>query len=108
MWPNLRRSLSQHPRLPIRFAPRSRVSASDRLLQPPGEAIEQLIAQLNALARGQAAWDAATTRDWLKGQGIALWNSFIPMALQREFWKRRDRITQMTIVSQGDPHVALQ
>jgi hypothetical protein len=84
------------------------VSASDRLLQPPGEAIEQLIAQLNALARGQAAWDAATTRDWLKGQGIALWNSFIPMALQREFWKRRDRITQMTIVSQGDPHVALQ
>ena len=77
--------------------------ASDRLLQPPGEAVEQLVAQLNVLARGQAAWDAATTKDWLKGQGIALWDSFIPQALQREFWQRRDRITRMTIVSQGNP-----
>jgi len=77
--------------------------ATSRLLQPPGEAIEQLVAQLNTLARGQAAWDAATTKEWLKGQGIALWNSFIPQALQREFWQRRDQITQMTIVSQGDP-----
>jgi CHAT domain/Lecithin:cholesterol acyltransferase len=81
----------------------SEEAASDRLLQPPDKAIEQLVAQLNVLARGQAPWDAATTRDWLKGQGIALWNSFIPQALQREFWQRRDRITQMTIVSQGDP-----
>lgn len=78
-------------------------AATNRLLQPPGEAIEPLVAQLNALARGQAAWDAATTKNWLKNQGIALWNSFIPQALQREFWQRRDRITQMTIVSQGDP-----
>ena len=81
----------------------SEEAASDRLLQPPGEAIEQLVAQINALARGQAAWDAATTREWLKGQGIALWKSFIPQALQREFWQRRDRITQMTIISRGDP-----
>ena len=81
----------------------SEEAASDRLLQPPGEAVEQLVAQLNVLARGQAGWDAATTREWLKGQGIALWNSFIPQALQREFWQRRDRITQMTIVSDGDP-----
>jgi len=78
-------------------------ASSDRLLQPPGEPIEQLVAQLNVLARGQGAWDAAITTDWLKGQGITLWNSFIPQALQREFWQRRDRITQMTIVSQGDP-----
>ena len=81
----------------------SEEAASNRLLQPPGEAIEQLVGQINALARGQAVWDAATTREWLKGQGIALWKSFIPEALQREFWQRRDRITQMTIVSQGDP-----
>ena len=81
----------------------SEEAASDRLLQPPGEAVEQLVGQLNALARGQEGWDAATTREWLKGQGIALWNSFIPQALQREFWQRRDRITQVTIVSDGDP-----
>ncbi len=81
----------------------SEEAASDRLLRPPGEAIEELVAQLKTLARGQAGWDAATTKDWLKGQGIALWNSFIPQALQREFWQRRGRITQMTIISQGDP-----
>jgi hypothetical protein len=81
----------------------SEEAATNRLLQPPGEAIEQLVAQLNVLARGQAGWDAATTRDWLQGQGIVLWNSFIPQALQREFWQRRDRITQMTIVTDGDP-----
>ena len=51
---------------------------SDRLLQPPEEAIEQMVAHLNALARGQVPWDAATTMAWLKSQGIALWNSFIP------------------------------
>jgi hypothetical protein len=81
----------------------SEESATNRLLQPPGEAIEQLVARLNTLARGQAIWDAATTTDWLQGQGIKLWNSFIPEALQREFWQRRDQISQMTIVSQGDP-----
>jgi hypothetical protein len=81
----------------------SEEAATNRLLQPPGEVVEQLVAQLNALARGQAGWDAVTTRDWLQGQGIALWNSFIPQALQREFWQRRDRITQITIVSDGDP-----
>ena len=81
----------------------SEEAASDRLLQPPGQAIEQLVTQLNALARGREAWGAATTKDWLKGQGIALWNSFIPQALQREFWQRQDQITQMTIISQGDP-----
>jgi hypothetical protein len=60
------------------------------------------VAQLNMLARGQAGWDAATTKTWLRNQGIALWDSFIPQALQQEFWQRRDRITQMTILSQGD------
>ena len=47
----------------------SEEAVTNRLLQPPGEAIEQLVAQLNVLARGQAGWDAATTRDWLKGRG---------------------------------------
>jgi hypothetical protein len=78
-------------------------AASDRLLQPPGQAIEELVTQVNALARGQSAWDAATTKAWLKNQGIKLWKSFIPADLQREFWQRRDEITQMTIVSKGDP-----
>jgi CHAT domain-containing protein len=78
-------------------------AASNQLLQTPSQAVESLVQQLNALARGAASWDAATTLEWLKGQGIALWRGFIPDALQREFWARRDRITRMTIISSGDP-----
>jgi len=78
-------------------------AASNPLLQTPSQAVESLVQQLNALARGAASWDAATTLDWLKGQGIALWRGFIPDALQKEFWARRDRITKMTIISSGDP-----
>ena len=47
----------------------SEESATNRLLQPPGEAIEQLVAQLNTLARGQAVWDAATTTGLAPGAG---------------------------------------
>lgn len=76
---------------------------SNRLLRTPQVAVETLVKQLNAVARGAMPWDAKTTREWLKGQGIELWNSFIPDALQREFWARRDRISRMTIVCAGDP-----
>ena len=78
-------------------------AASNPLLKAPSQAVESLVQQLNALARGTTAWDAATTLDWLKGQGITLWREFIPEALQKEFWARRDRITRMTIISSGDP-----
>ena len=78
-------------------------AASNQLLQTPSKAVESLVQQLNALARGATSWDAATTLDWLKGQGIALWRGFIPDSLQEEFWARRDRITRMTIISSGDP-----
>jgi hypothetical protein len=78
-------------------------STSHRLLQTPYEAVEGLVAQLNALARGAVSWDAKTTTQWLQGQGIQLWNQFIPEALQREFWARRDQISQLSIVSAGDP-----
>ena len=78
-------------------------ATSQQLLQTPSAAVSALVTQLNALARGTSPWDAKTTENWLKNQGIALWNGFIPEALQKEFWARRDRITRMTIVSSGDP-----
>jgi pimeloyl-ACP methyl ester carboxylesterase len=78
-------------------------ATSQPLLQTPSSALSALVAQLNTLARGRSPWDAPTTEDWLKNQGIALWNGFIPEALQREFWARRDQITRMTIISAGDP-----
>ncbi len=78
-------------------------AASDPLLQTPWQAVESLVQQLNALARGTEPWDAETTQEWLKNKGIALWREFIPRSLQKEFWDRRDRITKMTIISSGDP-----
>jgi hypothetical protein len=48
----------------------SEEAASDRLLEPPGEAIERLVARLNMLARDRATLDAAITKDRLQGQGI--------------------------------------
>jgi pimeloyl-ACP methyl ester carboxylesterase len=78
-------------------------ATSQPLLQTPSAAVNALVAQLNTIARGSSPWDAPTTEKWLKNQGIALWNGFIPEALQKEFWARRDRITRLTIISAGDP-----
>jgi hypothetical protein len=78
-------------------------ASSNRLLQTPSQSVEALVAQINALARGASPWDARTTNEWLKGQGIALWKAFIPEALQREFWARRDRITRLSVITSGDP-----
>jgi pimeloyl-ACP methyl ester carboxylesterase len=76
---------------------------SHQLLKTPSEAVEELVKQLNQVARGGSPWDANTTFAWLKNQGIALWNGFIPEALKREFWDRRDRISKLTVISSGDP-----
>jgi len=76
---------------------------SHQLLKTPSEAVEVLVKQLNQVARGGSPWDAKTTMAWLKNQGIALWNGFIPEALKSEFWKRRDRISKLTVISSGDP-----
>jgi len=78
-------------------------STSDQLLQTPSKAIEELVKQLNAVARDSSPWDARTTNDWLKNQGIALWKGFVPASLRAEYWSRRDRITKMTVISSGDP-----
>jgi pimeloyl-ACP methyl ester carboxylesterase len=78
-------------------------ATSHQLLKTPSQAVGDLVKQLNALARGLSPWDAKTTLTWLKNQGIALWNGFIPQTLRNEFWDRRDRITKMTVISSGDP-----
>ena len=78
-------------------------AVSHQLLKTPSQAVEELVTQLNAVARGTSPWDAPTTLTWLKNQGIALWNGFIPEALKTEFWTRRDRISRMTVISSGDP-----
>lgn len=84
-------------------ANQSNEEISKPLLRTPQEAVEGLVRQLNDLAQDRAGLSARATRDWLKGQGINLWDSFVPEPLQEEFYARQDRIGSLTIISSRDP-----
>jgi hypothetical protein len=75
---------------------------SNRLRRTPLEAVEDLVTQLNLVARGVTQFTPEQTREWLKNKGIELWKEFIPDMLQRLFWERRAQITRMIIFSSGD------
>jgi hypothetical protein len=72
------------------------------LKQPPRKIVEQLVADLNRLARNTAR-DVPNVRQWLRDKGIELWQQMLPEALQFEFWKRRDGISSLKIVAKDDP-----
>jgi hypothetical protein len=72
------------------------------LAYQPGPRVEQLVAGLDMLARGRAGYSAAETRDYLVNAGAALWQELIPAQLREQFWERRDRIGQLTILADGD------
>lgn len=76
---------------------------SSRLQRPREEAIIDLINQLNAQAESMTGFTAEQVRKWLRGQGTILWNELIPKDLNSLFWQQREKITQMTILSSGDP-----
>jgi len=67
------------------------------------EAIADLIASLNEQARDLTGYSAEETRRWLQGKGTELWNELIPKELENVFWRQRDNIKCMTILSAGDP-----
>ncbi|MGW1001855.1 CHAT domain-containing protein [Streptomyces sp. NPDC002520] len=71
----------------------------------PGRATEQIFAQLRAAASraGRASpADAAGLRRRLKNEGVQLWASAVPEAIQRQFWEQADRITSFTVLSKHD------
>jgi CHAT domain-containing protein len=76
-----------------------------RLMQTPVEAVESLVKGLNVIAQGQSQFTAAETHAWLRNKGIELWQSFIPLELQLQFWNLQDQIKRILIVSdsKGDP-----
>ncbi len=76
---------------------------SEPLKRTPQEAIEDLVTQLNEVARGGVPYNAEQTRRWLKGKGIELWDEFIPKSLQQQFWERQNKIARMMILTSGDP-----
>jgi CHAT domain len=72
---------------------------SKPLRQTPREAIEQLVGELNAFARGTSALGPEDMRDRLVNRGAALWDDFMP----EEFWDRfqtwRRDLTSLTVIS---------
>ncbi|MFD3563125.1 CHAT domain-containing protein [Streptomyces sp. NPDC058686] len=74
----------------------------------PRQAAEQIYAELRDAARragpgadGTAA-DTARLRSRLKNQGVQLWTSAVPEAIQRQFWEQADRITSITVLGEHD------
>lgn len=75
---------------------------TSNLAYQPGPRVEQLVAGLDTLARGRAGYSAAETRDYLVNAGAGLWQELLPPQLREQFWERRDRIGQLTILADGD------
>jgi hypothetical protein len=67
-----------------------------------GPVVERMLGGLEMLARGRAGYSAAETRDYLVNAGAGLWQELLPPQLREQFWERRDRIGQLTILAEGD------
>jgi CHAT domain len=72
------------------------------LAYQPGPRVEQLVTGLERLAGGRAGYSAAETRDYLINAGAGLWQELVPPQLRGQFWERRDRIGQLTILADSD------
>jgi CHAT domain-containing protein/tetratricopeptide (TPR) repeat protein len=75
---------------------------SEGLLEPPWVRIRALIEKLEALAGGSGR-SAQRVRDELAAEGQRLWRDLVPEPMREQFWERRERIRQLTIVSDSDP-----
>lgn len=76
---------------------------SGQMLKTPKDAVEGLIAFLNAAARDATGFTPAQTERLLIGQGIDLWNEFTSDEFKRLFLAHHQSITRLNIVSKGDP-----
>jgi CHAT domain-containing protein len=68
----------------------------------PGPLVEQLVGDLDKLAKGRSGYSAAQTRDYLVNAGATLWSQLIPAQLREQFWDRQHRIRQLTILADKD------
>jgi hypothetical protein len=75
---------------------------TSNLAYEPGPRVEQLIASLEALAKGRSGHEADQVRTHLVNSGAALWHELIPKTLRDQFWERQDRIRQLTILADKD------
>lgn len=73
-----------------------------QLAYEPGPRVEAMLGGLERLARGRDGYSPAEARDYLVNVGAGLWGELIPAQLRDQFWERRDRIRQLTILTDRD------
>jgi hypothetical protein len=64
--------------------------------------VEQLVAELDGLAKGRSGYSVAQTRGYLVNAGARLWSQLVPAQLREQFWDRQHRIRQLTILADKD------
>lgn len=72
------------------------------LAYDPGPVVEQLVANLDDLAKGRSGYSAGQARDYLMNEGARLWHELVPQELREQFWQRQHRIRQLTILADKD------
>jgi tetratricopeptide (TPR) repeat protein len=75
---------------------------TSNLAYEPGPRVEQLVADLDDLAKGRSGYSAAQTRRYLVEAGAGLWRELVPERLREQFWDRQHRIRQLTILADKD------
>jgi hypothetical protein len=75
----------------------------DRLAGNPATVVEQIVAELRAMSKGQSQFStSALVRKRLRSLGARLWADVVPATIREQFWAQRDRIRQFTIASDLD------
>ncbi len=75
---------------------------TSNLTYDPGPLVEQLVANLDELAKGRSGYSAAQAHNYLVNEGAKLWTKLVPAQLREQFWDRQHRIRQLTILADKD------
>jgi hypothetical protein len=75
---------------------------TSNLAYEPGPLVEQLVAELDGIARARSGYSAAQARDYLVNAGARLWQELVPERLRQQFWERQHRIRHLTILADRD------
>ena len=68
----------------------------------PGPWVENLVNELEKVAHGGIGYSQADTAAYLTDAGTELWRNLLPERLRQQFWERRNRIRQLTILADND------
>jgi Domain of unknown function (DUF4407)/CHAT domain len=75
---------------------------TNHLAYDPKPLVEQLVAELDDMAKGRVGYSPAQAWRHLVNSGANLWNELVPEKLREQFWDRQDRISQLTILTDKD------